>query len=48
MVSLKRYDGWGTTFFLREWVKELKQKYEIAAYYVYTRPTTAFFFKFLI
>ncbi|MGL9761487.1 MAG: KAP family P-loop NTPase fold protein [Wolbachia sp.] len=33
MISLEGYDGWGKTFFLKEWVKELKQQNEIAAYY---------------
>ncbi|WP_264705851.1 MULTISPECIES: KAP family NTPase [unclassified Wolbachia] len=33
IISLEGYDGWGKTFFLKEWVKELKQQNEIAAYY---------------
>ncbi|TVS86523.1 NTPase, partial [Wolbachia pipientis] len=33
IVSLEGYDGWGKTFFLKKWVKELKQQNEIAAYY---------------
>ncbi|MDR1139945.1 MAG: KAP family NTPase [Rickettsiales bacterium] len=33
MISLEGYNGWGKTFFLKEWVKELKQQNEIAAYY---------------
>lgn len=33
MISLEGYDGWGKTFFLKEWIKELKQQNEIAAYY---------------
>ncbi|WP_168463978.1 KAP family P-loop NTPase fold protein [Wolbachia endosymbiont of Ctenocephalides felis wCfeT] len=33
IISLEGYDGWGKTFFLKEWVKELKQQGEIAAYY---------------
>ncbi|WCR57607.1 P-loop NTPase fold protein [Wolbachia endosymbiont of Ctenocephalides felis wCfeJ] len=33
MISLEGYSGWGKTFFLKEWVKELKQQNEIAAYY---------------
>ncbi|MFP3015977.1 MAG: P-loop NTPase fold protein [Wolbachia sp.] len=33
IISLEGYDGWGKTFFLKEWIKELKQQNEIAAYY---------------
>ncbi|QKX01543.1 NTPase [Wolbachia endosymbiont of Cruorifilaria tuberocauda] len=33
IISLEGYSGWGKTFFLKEWVKELKQQDEIAAYY---------------
>lgn len=33
IISLDGYDGWGKTFFLKEWVKELKQQNEIAGYY---------------
>ncbi|NSM57010.1 NTPase, partial [Wolbachia endosymbiont of Atemnus politus] len=33
MISFEGYAGWGKTFFLKEWVKELKQQNEIAAYY---------------
>ncbi|MDR0773553.1 MAG: KAP family NTPase [Wolbachia pipientis] len=33
IISLEGYDGWGKTFFLKKWVKELKQQNEIAAYY---------------
>ncbi|AWW50877.1 KAP family P-loop NTPase fold protein [Wolbachia endosymbiont of Folsomia candida] len=33
VISLEGYDGWGKTFFLKEWVKALKQQDEIAAYY---------------
>ncbi|MDD9331385.1 MAG: P-loop NTPase fold protein [Wolbachia sp.] len=33
MISLEGYSGWGKTFFLKEWVKELKRQNEIAAYY---------------
>jgi hypothetical protein len=33
MISLEGYNGWGKTFFLKEWVKELKQQNKIAAYY---------------
>lgn len=33
IVSLEGYDQWGKTFFLKEWIKDLKQQNEIAAYY---------------
>ncbi|MGL9758103.1 MAG: P-loop NTPase fold protein [Wolbachia sp.] len=33
IVSLEGYDKWGKTFFLQEWIKDLKQQNEIAAYY---------------
>lgn len=33
IVSLEGYDKWGKTFFLKEWVKDLEQQNEIAAYY---------------
>ncbi|WP_343289321.1 P-loop NTPase fold protein [Wolbachia endosymbiont of Encarsia formosa] len=33
IVSLEGYDKWGKTFFLKEWVKDLGQQNEIAAYY---------------
>lgn len=33
IVSVDGYNGWGKTFFLKEWVKELKQQNEIAGYY---------------
>lgn len=33
IVSLEGYDQWGKTFFLKEWVKDLGQQNEIAAYY---------------
>jgi len=33
VISLKGYSGWGKTFFLKEWIKDLKQQNEIAVYY---------------
>ncbi|QOD37835.1 KAP family P-loop NTPase fold protein [Candidatus Wolbachia massiliensis] len=33
IISLEGYDGWGKTFFLKEWTEELKQQNEVAAYY---------------
>ncbi|OEY86929.1 NTPase [Wolbachia pipientis] len=33
IMSLEGYSGWGQTFFLKEWVKALKQQNEVAAYY---------------
>ncbi len=33
IISLEGYSGSGKTFFLKEWIKELKQQNEIAAYY---------------
>ncbi|MDN5247892.1 MAG: P-loop NTPase fold protein [Wolbachia endosymbiont of Tyrophagus putrescentiae] len=33
IVSMEGYNGWGKTFFLKEWVKNLKQENEIATYY---------------
>ncbi|WP_264682917.1 MULTISPECIES: KAP family P-loop NTPase fold protein [unclassified Wolbachia] len=33
ILSLEGYDKWGKTFFLKEWVKDLGQQNEIAAYY---------------
>lgn len=33
IISLEGYDGWGKTFFLKEWIRDLKQQNEIAAYY---------------
>nr|WP_225538016.1 P-loop NTPase fold protein [Wolbachia endosymbiont of Mansonella perstans] len=33
MISLEGYNGWSKTFFLEEWIKELKQQDEIVAYY---------------
>lgn len=33
IVSLEGYDKWGKTFFLKEWVQDLEQQNEIAAYY---------------
>jgi hypothetical protein len=33
IISLDGYSEWGKTFFLKEWVKDLEQQNEIAAYY---------------